>query len=382
MAFLGRLFYSSTTTEVVGTPTTHGEEVHVHTAAGTVEISEEVNVTLQTLDSDITQDPIQTSTIPFSPKRSSVANSDTLMSPIQEESRPLSPGSESSNRRFSFRRLSFSSRKSPHHDRAILSAVQEHDKKEHIIEAEKHQRQKEKVTKSDLRARKNALRVRMLITGEPTGSLPAVSPVVAKPQLNKIKSQLSEPKTANKLIKELRRLPATSASGSTQHVNHEAPIHAVCLEYTEAEEENIHFARLNCDCDHPSTGQNPTANALPSVISAPVEQLTALLNEMHVVELLKAPDLGLGQPGNGQGILAGALPTPETVLKGVKEITPQLMALGYATGRSLLPDHSGGCPFFIPNRTFLTNALGVYPPTDRISVLTCMFSRLSWAHGY
>ena len=345
MAFLGRLFYSSTTTEVVGTATTQGEEVHVHTAAGAVEISEEVNIAMQTLDSD--QDPIQTSTIPFSPKRSSVTISDTLMSPTQEESRPLSPGSESSNRRFSFRRLSFSSRKSPHHDRAILSAVQEHDKKEHAIEAEKHQRQKEKVTKSDLRARKNALRVRLLITGEPTGALPAVSPVVAKPQLNKIKSLLSEPKAANKLIKELRRLPATSTSGPAQRVNHEAPIHAVCLEYTEAEEESIHFARLNCDCDHPSTGQNGVliANRLPSVFSAPVEQLTVLLNEMHVVELVKAPDLGLGQPGNGKGLLAGALPTPETVLKGVKEITPQLMALGYATGRSLLTDHSGECRY-------------------------------------
>jgi hypothetical protein len=345
MAFLGRFFYSSTTTEVVGSTTTQGEEVHVRAAAGSAEVSEEVNVTMQTLDSDITQDAIQTSTTPFSPKRSSVAISDTLMSPTHEESRPLSPGSESPNRRFSFRRLSFSSRKSPHHDRAILSAVQEHDKKEHAIEAEKHQRQKEKVTKSDLRARKNALRVRMLITGEPTGSLPAVSPVVAKPQLNKIKSQLSEPKAANKLIKELRRLPATSVSGSAQRVNREAPIHAVCLEYTEADEESIHFARLNCSCDHPSTGQNGvlTANALPSVVSAPIEQLAALLNEMHVVELMKAPDLGLGQPGNGEGILAGALPTPETVLKGVKEITPQLMALGYATGRSLLPDHSGEC---------------------------------------
>jgi hypothetical protein len=98
------------------------------------------------------------------------------------------------------------------------------------------------------------------------------------------------------------------------------------------------------------------------------------LNEMHVVELIKAPDLGLGQPGDGEGILAGALPTPETVLKGVKEITPQLMALGYATGRSLLPDHSGECMLFKSNRAFLTNAPGIYPPTDRISVLTCMFS--------
>lgn len=346
MAFLGRLFYSSTTTEVVEISEKQGDGLRADTRS--IEISEETNVTMQTVDLDITQEAVQTSPVALSRVRTSVHNPEAQTFPVQEqvspEGQPPSPGAESSNRRFSFRRMSFS-RKPPYHDKAILSAVQEHDKKEHAIEAEKVQWRKEKLSRSDLRAKKNALRVRMLITGEPTGSLPAVSPVVAKPQLNKIKSQLSEPKTANKLIRELRRLPATGPTKPIQRVNHEAPIHAVCLEFTDAEEESMHFAKLSCGHDSSSLAQNgelPT-NAFPSVVSAPVEQLTALLNEMHIIELIKAPDLGLGQPGDGEGILAGAVPTPETVIKGVKEITPQLLALGYATGRAIMPDHSGEC---------------------------------------
>jgi hypothetical protein len=76
-----------------------------------------------------------------------------------------------------------------------------------------------------------------------------------------------------------------------------------------------------------------------------------VFKDIHIVSLVKSPDLGLGQPGDGDGILSGALPTAETVIDGFEQITPQLMALGFAT--SVWPDHKG-----------------VYPPTDRMSVLT------------
>ena len=44
--------------------------------------------------------------------------------------------------------------------------------------------------------------------------------------------------------------------------------------------------------------------------------------------------LGLGKLGDrdGEGILAGALPSVKTVLNGFTQITPQLMALGYTAG--------------------------------------------------
>jgi len=81
--------------------------------------------------------------------------------------------------------------------------------------------------------------------------------------------------------------------------------------------------------------------------------VTDALQNLHVVSLFTAPNLGLGQPGDGQGLLAGAIPTAETVINGVEQMTPQLMALSYATGLPAFPDHKG-----------------IYPPTDRMSVLT------------
>ena len=85
-----------------------------------------------------------------------------------------------------------------------------------------------------------------------------------------------------------------------------------------------------------------------------IDSVTEAFKNLHVINLFQAPDLGLGQPGDGPGLLAGAVPTAETVINGLTQVTPQLMALGYATGRAVIPDHNG-----------------IYPPTDRLSVLTC-----------
>ncbi|RXW21299.1 hypothetical protein EST38_g4557 [Candolleomyces aberdarensis] len=346
MSLWTRLWYSSSTTQVVTSTEENGHEIQ-KTTIEVQEISRRSEIVAPISE----QSPAELS---VTESRTTAVVEEAVEA---EETQDQVHTPAESPRRFNFKRISFS-RKSPTDDKPALSTIQEHERREHAVEAAARHQKQEKLSKSDLRARKNALRVRMLITGEPTGSLPAVSPVVAKPQLNKIKTQLSEPKTANKLIQELRRLPATTQPGQSG-VNHDAPIHAVCLEFTDAEEDSIHFAKLQCGHDHSAERLGKAANgnalnfSLPNVSSASVDQLTSLLNEMHVIEIMKAPDLGLGQPGDGDGLLAGAVPTPETVLKGVKEITPTLMALGYATGRAILPDHAG-----------------IYPPTDRISVLT------------
>ncbi|EAU91642.1 hypothetical protein CC1G_09324 [Coprinopsis cinerea okayama7 len=205
---------------------------------------------------------------------------------------------------------------------------------------------KERISRADRRAKKSAQRLQSLIVGEASTAIPAVTPVVAKARLDKIKSQLSRPKTGNKVIAELRRLPVGEAD-----LPSEAPIHAVCLAHTDAEEDCLHFAKLKSE-NGGALYQLPSFSTA-SLTTAPVEKLAEVLNDLQVVDLLQAPDLGLGQPGDGKGLLAGAVPTPETVLNGVKQITPQLMALGRATGRMIQPDHRG-----------------VYPPTDRFSVLT------------
>ncbi|PPQ67303.1 hypothetical protein CVT25_005887 [Psilocybe cyanescens] len=250
-------------------------------------------------------------------------------------------------RRFSL--LSFV-RKEQVQAKPILSAVHEHEKRDRATQAASVRIQHVQLSKDDKRARKSALAVRSLIIG-PTTAEPKLTTERAKPQLNKIKSQLMRPKSANKVIAHLRQLPAVHEPSDVTGFGFNPPIHAVCLEHTDLEEHLLHFSKL------PSSDRPRgffTANIeMANVASAPIDALSNMFNDMHVVNLINSPDFGLGQPGDSNGILAGALPTAETVIEGMKQITPQLMALGYATGKAFTPDHSG-----------------IYPPRDRMSVLT------------
>ncbi|KAF8804696.1 hypothetical protein BYT27DRAFT_7194314 [Phlegmacium glaucopus] len=253
--------------------------------------------------------------------------------------------SQGPTRRLSLRSLNFT-RREVH--KTALSAIQEQNKLEHALKPSTKRSLRTSI--SDKRAEKSALVLRSLIVGPTSTAALQTAPVVAKPDLKSIKSQLSEPKTANKVIAHLKELPASDDPLHAHKPGARGPIHAVCLAYTDAEMDALHFSKLIS----PSAEQVTTAAAyLPGVISVSVDKVAALFKEMHVVDLISAPDFGLGQPGDGEGILAGALPTAETVIEGVEQITPQLMALGFATGKALTPDHSG-----------------VYPPTDRMSVLT------------
>lgn len=219
---------------------------------------------------------------------------------------------------------------------------------------------KRKSPASQRRAKKSALIVRSLIIGPPAASPPKVTKTKARPELAKIKSRLIKPNTANRIIAELRALPdageqgeiVSTAGADSEHTTRSpGPIHAVCLEHTDAEEDRLYFSKLK---EATATDNiNLNVSSLAEIGSASVDGLVSLMNEIHVIDLIRAPDFGLGQPGDGDGVLAGALPTPETVIKGIEQITPQLMALGYATGRAIVPDHKD-----------------VFPPTDRMSVLT------------
>ncbi|KAL1664755.1 hypothetical protein GGF50DRAFT_101455 [Schizophyllum commune] len=247
-------------------------------------------------------------------------------------------------RRFSLKTLSFS----PSH-KAALSTDEEHKLREDAAEALEHRVLKRTHTSAaDRRAKESAHLVRALIVGpDPvTPSSPKVTKAVAKPQLGKVKSQLMKPKEANRVITQLRALSSSDAQ-ATEH-GAKGPIHAVCLAHSEEKEDELHFSKLAQEDDSPPL-------ELPNFLqgNATAAKLRNVIDEMHIVDLLLTPDLGLGQSGDGKGILSGAVPTAETVINGVQQITPQLMALGYATGRAILPDHAG-----------------VYPPTDRISVLT------------
>jgi hypothetical protein len=269
--------------------------------------------------------------------------------PLQEypHAKPKS-SPKSGNRRFSFRPFGF--RHSLDGHKQALSTDQEHHKRELAADA-KLAPHKPVSTSAQKRAKESAIIVRALIVGPIADPLaPQVTRAVAAPQLSKVKAQLMQPIAANRVIAELRALPVsdrTLVGGEGKDSVGEkpsGPIHAVCLEYTESDAHEKHFSKVAMKLT--TTDENAVEVAsetigFPSVSSASIEVIATMLGNMHVVSLIGPPDFGLGQPAGGKGILAGALPTAKTVMNGVVQITPQLMALGYTTGMSIAPDHHG-----------------------------------------
>jgi hypothetical protein len=189
---------------------------------------------------------------------------------------------------------------------------------------------------SEKRARESAAIVRSVIVGDhntPRDPRSNKTKAASKYDVARVKSQLLDPKMAAKVITQLRALPAHPNDAAT---NTNLPIHAVCLGMSDRDVHEQYFAPIE------------------SVATASVSAVSTILADVHLVNLLTAPNMGFGAPVTAQGLFAGSVPTAETVIDGIEQITPQLMALGYATGQAMLPDHKG-----------------VTAPTDRISVLTC-----------
>jgi len=199
------------------------------------------------------------------------------------------------------------------------------------------------------------------MVGQDTDEGGVASPQVpiSSAQLKNVKALLMKPKTANEVIAQLKALPAFPDSSS--HANE--PIQAVCLPYSDEEADSKHFGTLRNTKPPPTTTTTTHTPGSSPKESTTIEAITDTFKDLHIVNLFTAPNMGLGEPGDGKGILAGALPSPETVLNGITQITPQLMALGYAAGKTIIPNHKG-----------------VYPPTDRLSILTCtsLFFSLSF----
>jgi hypothetical protein len=195
---------------------------------------------------------------------------------------------------------------------------------------------------SDKRAKETALVARSLILGHPDAASSHINIPNAKSRLQQVKGSLLQPKTANKVIAQLRVLPYSDGLVEGKEGSHAAgarrPIRAVCLEHPDAEQHRLHFASLMQESTKESSILLRNAAIVPS---GSLDKLSAKFKEMNVVNLLLPPDLGLGQPGDGDGILSGAVPTPETILNGFRRITPELMNLGYATGQAITPDHTG-----------------------------------------
>lgn len=205
---------------------------------------------------------------------------------------------------------------------------------------------------SDRRALKSALVLRSLIVG-PSNAAPQLTKPVAMltpPQLNKVKSQLLKPFSANKIIAQLRSLSTSDSSTIFKNESNEpSPINAVCFAHSDDEVNKVHFSNLFQGGDE----SNVWSLNVQGHSSATLEKLSALLNDMRIINLIQSPDIGFGQRADKPGLLTGSVPTPETVLQGIQKFTPQLIALLYASDQAIQRNHSG-----------------IYPPKDRLSVLT------------
>jgi hypothetical protein len=262
---------------------------------------------------------------------------------VEEEEAPKSP---TRPRKISFYGLSFIPHR--HHHDHTPHKVLKHKSSHPLLQAKVKGKattsvQKNRVTKpvisrSEKRAKASALALRSLIIGDLSQIKPQASPKAtqdAKHKLAKAKADLVNPSKANKVIAQLRALPPTEDEDSASSGDEDGedlkktgakPIHAVCLEHPDEEEACLKFQS--------KSSKNPLASA---------EELDGLLEGLKLIDLIKSPELGIGQGANGNGLLSGAVPTPGTVINGFKRITPELMAIGYATGKAIYPDHTGGC---------------------------------------
>ncbi|KZV95115.1 hypothetical protein EXIGLDRAFT_610914 [Exidia glandulosa HHB12029] len=220
-----------------------------------------------------------------------------------------------------------------------------------------HQK-KHLVKKSEKKADAAAIGVRTLIVGPVSDpASPKANKPLTKSEVNKLKGQLLEPKSAMKIIARLRNLPVPPPNAHGQSpeaavaqavLSHDhatpsaqGPIHAVCLDCTDAEAEALHFSQLQ------TTTQ---AFALADASSA-----FPVLRNMRIVSLINTPDFGFGKPigSSGAGILSGSVPSVGVIADGLMQLSQQLVALGFATGNAVHPSH-----------------VGMYPPIDRTSVIT------------
>lgn len=248
-----------------------------------------------------------------------------------------------------------------HHGKPMLDAAHVQHKKDGIIHNLKRAIRARSATgsKSEKRAKESAEIVRALIVGPNSISPASKKPQpLSKVQLEKVKSELTKPKSANKVILQLRNLdlfsdpptglPSIDASSQAMTKGKKrGPIHAVCLDRTDEDVEKQHFGQ-----PEPGAPLHTGNLFAESIVTVNADSISSALGNLHVVDLV-GTDFGFGQPTTDQGVFAGAVPTAETVMTGIKLITPQLMSLGYITGQAILPDHKG-----------------VYPPIDRMSVLT------------
>lgn len=303
---------------------------------------------VQPMPVNLPQSSVQSLLVPPSPGRGPAAESVGIAAPGAPGTNPYPSAKTGKDpQRFSFRSFSFLRSESKltqperkpsrysepiHTQPRVLSKAHEKDKKSLATKAFTIRALQSKT--SDRRAMDTAVMVRSVIVGdhEMVDGRAKRSKPLSKSDVARVKAQLLEPKSAKKIIDHLHTMSASSTDTRSANTG---PIHAVCLDAIDKEVHEQHFVQLG------------------SVATATVTAVSDALANVHLVDLLAVPDMGFGAPASSPGLLAGAVPSAETIIDGLQQITPELLALGFATSKAILPDHKG-----------------VVVPTDRLSVLT------------
>ena len=256
-----------------------------------------------------------------------------------------------------------------------------------------------RLSKKQHRISHTTVSVKNILSGDLSSS--PTTPLSPKLRANRIASsqtkiapKLLHEEKANRVISEIRQLSplgrsqraailSSSSSSSTQLSTitvHTSPpaVHGVCLEKTDEEAETTVFSKLAPTTSLSALPPSPSTPPPKPTVSASPYTLADVLSQLNLVNFLQVDPTnvttGPTDPENvaKEVTLMGALPSPAVVAGGVNDMATQLIALGLGDPKSALVATSPDLNGLLPDHT------GVYPPTDRMSVITCEFNIHDW----
>jgi hypothetical protein len=162
--------------------------------------------------------------------------------------------------------------------------------------------------------------------------------------LHQVKASLLDPSSSKQVISLLHDLPASESKSPSKLVEvaptaPTAPIRVICLDCNDEEANEKWFSKLPLSTVPTRAGAQDFT--VPSVADADVKSLESFFKKVQIVNLVQAPDLGIGQPTDGKGILAGCIPTARAISLGLSKASEQLIGLGFASTAAVWPSHAG-----------------------------------------
>lgn len=194
----------------------------------------------------------------------------------------------------------------------------------------------------------------------------AASQAASSPaDLQKVKDQLLNPKTAAAVIHHLSRLPSPAAAAAVPTIENTAasarskPTQAVALSMIDEDVDKLLTSKLRATPQARLAVGDQQAGGLVSMLHATLPSIQEVAKDLKSVSILGTNgNFGIGDSvgSNASGILSGSVPSAQELLTGLEGIGRSLLSFGYATDELPYPDEKD-----------------LHPPTDRISLLYCEY---------